>query len=98
MDLKPTRGLRVTVNAKREAVFGDESVSVNSTKLPEGKGREGVLTGTVLAGYAEVEMPSLDGKKHWYPVDSLDGERGEKVVEEEVQVDLSEDDDEEAVE
>lgn len=90
MDAKPTKGLKVKVNAKREAVFGDDSVAVKRVEIPEGKARSGVLTGTTLAGYCEVEMPSLDLKKHWYPTEDLKGEKGEDIVEEEVQIDMPE--------
>ena len=92
MELKPAKGLKVRVNAQREAVFEEEGVAVRRVDLPNGKGRVGVLSGVTLAGYCEVEMPGLDGKKHWYPVDSLLGENGEKVVEEEIQIDEGESD------
>lgn len=93
MELKPAKGLKVKVNAQREAVFGEDTVSVRKVDLPNGKGRVGVLSGVTLAGYCEVEMPGLDGKKHWYPVDGLVGENGEKVVEEEIQIDVEDGDD-----
>jgi hypothetical protein len=32
-------------------------------------------------------MPSLDGIKHWYPMEGLSGEHGEKIEEEEIQID-----------
>ncbi len=86
MELKPTKGLKVKVNAQREAVFGDEAVAVRPIKVNGDDGRVGFLTGTILAGYCEVEMPSLDGKRHWYPIDGLVGEKGEKLVEEEIQL------------
>ena len=70
------------VNAEREAVFGDESVSVQKITLEDGK-REGVMTGITLAGFCEVEMLHLDGNRHWYPIGDLAGENGEKIVEEE---------------
>jgi hypothetical protein len=95
MELKPAKGLKVKVGARREAVFGDEAVSVKNVKLPDGKSSEGVMTGTTLAGYCEVEMPGLDGQRHWYPVDSLAGERGEKIVEEEIVIDDEGNDEEE---
>lgn len=85
MELKPSKGLRVTVNAQREAIFGDESVTVQKTTLNDG-GRAGVLTGQVLAGFCEVEMKELDGRRHWYPVEDLTGEHGEKIVEEEIPI------------
>ena len=93
MELKPTKGLKVKVNAQREALFGDESVSVTRVQLPAGSARNGIMTGVTLAGYCEVEMPSLDGKKHWYPVEALAGEKGEKIVEEEIVIEVEEDDD-----
>lgn len=93
MELKPTKGLKVKVNAQREAVFEEEGVAVRKVDLPNGKERVGILSGVTLAGYCEVEMPGLDGKKHWYPVDSLLGENGEKVVEEEIQIGEDEGDD-----
>jgi len=93
--LKPAKGLKVKVNADREAVFGEEAVQVRSVGFPNDGGRVGVLTGTTLAGYCEVEMASLDGKKHWYPIEGLAGEKGEKLVEEEIQLDEELEDDEE---
>ncbi len=87
MELKPAKGLKVKVNAQREVVFGDESVDVSPVRLPGDSGRVGILTGAILAGYCEVEMPSFDGKKHWYPIEGLVGEKGEKLVEEEIQID-----------
>ncbi len=89
MELKPSRGLRVHVNAQREAIFGDESVSVQRVNLNGSK--EGIMTGQVLAGFCEVEMQSLDGRKHWYPIDDLAGEHGERIVEEEITIELPED-------
>lgn len=91
MDVKPSKGLKVTVNAAREAVFGEESVAISKVALPSGPARDGVLTGTVLAGFCEVEMPGLDGKKHWYPVGDLKGEKGEQVVEDEIKIEIEED-------
>ncbi len=92
MEVKPSKGLKVHVNAQREAVFGDESVTVKKVSLPNDGSMTGVLTGTTLAGFCEVEMPSLDGRKHWYPVEDLAGEHGERVVEEEIEIDEPEDD------
>ena len=83
MDLKPSKGLRVRVGADREAIFADESVSVQKAVLNDGN-RSGVMTGSTLAGFCEVEMQRLDGKKHWYPIESVSGEKGEKIVEEEI--------------
>ena len=91
MEVKPSKGIRVFVNAQREAVFGDESVAIRKVSLPDDGSRKGVLTGTTLAGFCEVEMPALDGKRHWYPVDDLSGENGERIVEEEIQIDEIED-------
>jgi hypothetical protein len=93
LEVRPTKGLKVNVNAKREAIFGDESVAVNHVSLPNDGSRSGVLTGITLAGFCEVEMPSLDGKKHWYPIEDLSGQRGEQIVEDEIQLDEAEDDD-----
>ncbi len=81
MELKPSKGIKVRVNAQREAIFGDESVSVQEITVNDGN-REGVLTGVTLAGFCEVDMPRLDGRKHWYPIEDLAGEKGEKIVEE----------------
>lgn len=90
MELRPSKGLKVLVNAHREAVFGDESVSVQSITVKEGA-NAGVMTGRTLIGFCEVEMKKLDGRTHWYPVDDLTGEHGEKVVEEEIPVEIPED-------
>jgi hypothetical protein len=62
MEIKPSKGVKVLVNAQREAVFGDESVSVKKTSLNDGL-KVGEMTGLTLAGFCEVEMPKLDGKK-----------------------------------
>jgi hypothetical protein len=85
MEVKPSKGVKVLVNAQREAVFGDESVSVQKVSLNDGL-KVGQMTGLTLAGFCEVEMPKLDGKKHWYPIGDLVGEHGETVVEEEIQI------------
>ena len=92
MELKPSKGLKVRVNAQREVIFGDESVSVQMIALHDGN-RAGVLTCQVLAGYCEVEMQTLDGRRHWYPIDDLAGEHGEKIVEEEVPIETDEEED-----
>ncbi|HEV2226003.1 MAG TPA: hypothetical protein VGR56_04265 [Nitrososphaerales archaeon] len=97
MELKPSKGLKVKVNAQREAIFGDESVAIQKVKLNDGD-RMGTMTGQTLAGYCEVEMVKLDGRKHWYPIDDLAGENGEKIVEEEIPIDLVEEGDEESEE
>ena len=88
MDLKPSNGMKVKVNAQREAVFGDESVSVHKVTLNDGH-KSGVLTGVALAGFCEVDMPNLDGRKHWYPIEDLEGEHGEKIVEEEIPIEMN---------
>jgi hypothetical protein len=90
MELKPSKGLKVFVNARREAIFGDESVSVQSVKITNGANL-GVMTGRTLIGFCEVEMQKLDGRNHWYPIDDLTGEHGEKVVEEEIPIEMPED-------
>lgn len=89
MEIKPAKGIKVFVNAQREAMFGDESVSIQKISLGD-KSRAGVMTGATLAGFCEVHMPKLDGNKHWYPVDDLAGEHGEKVVEEEIVIEEEE--------
>lgn len=85
MEIKPSKGIKVLVNAQREAVFGDESVSIRKISLNDGL-KVGEMTGLTLAGFCEVEMPKLDGKKHWFPIGDLVGERGETVVEEEIAI------------
>jgi hypothetical protein len=87
LEVKPTKGFKVKVSAHREAIFGDESVTINRITIPNDGGGTGILTGVTLAGYCEVDMPTLDGKKHWYPIEDLSGEHGEKIVEEEIQID-----------
>jgi len=89
MDLKPSKGIKVTVNARREAVFGDESVSVKKVSI-DGDARIGEMTGQTLAGFCEVEMPRLDGGRHWYPISELIGEHGEAIVEEAIPIDEDE--------
>ena len=90
MELKPSKGLKVKVNASREAIFCDESVSVQHVTINNGTNL-GVMTGRTLIGFCEVEMQKLDGRAHWYPVDELTGEHGEKIVEEEIPIELDED-------
>lgn len=90
MELKPAKGIRVRVNAMREAIFGEESVGVQRITLRDGS-RTGIMTGRTLVGFCEVEMPKLDGHNHWYPVEDLTGEHGEKIVEEEIPIELDED-------
>jgi len=91
LEFKPEKGVKVHVNAEREAIFGDESVTVQRAVIHNGK-NIGVMTGHVLAGFCEVEMLSLDGRKHWYPIGDLNGEHGEKIVEDEIPIDLDEGD------
>jgi len=88
MEIKPTKGIKVLVNAQREAIFGDESVSIQKISLNDGI-KVGEMTGVTLAGFCEVQMPKLDGKKHWYPIGDLVGEHGETVVEEEVPIEVN---------
>ncbi|MDG6985500.1 MAG: hypothetical protein JRM73_01975 [Nitrososphaerota archaeon] len=90
MELKPAKGIKVKVNAMREAIFGEESVGVQKITISDGS-RSGVMTGRTLVGFCEVEMPKLDGHSHWYPVEDLAGEHGEKIVEEEIPIELDED-------
>jgi hypothetical protein len=90
MELKPSKGLKVHVNAQREAIFGDESVSVQKISLNDGS-NFGTMTGRTLIGFCEIEMPKLDGRTHWYPIDDLAGEHGEKIVEEEIPIEPEED-------
>jgi len=92
MELKPTKGLKVRVNAQREAIFGDESVSVQRIVMKEGD-KTGVMTGHALVGFCEVEMQD-DGRKHWYPIEDLTGEHGEKFVEEVIPIEMDEGEDE----
>jgi hypothetical protein len=92
MEVKPAKGLKVSCAPTKEAVFGEDGVEVKKASLPAGKNRMGVLTGRTLAGFAEVEMTALDGKKHWYPTDEMLGEKGEKVVEEEMVIEEPADD------
>ena len=54
------------------------------------------MTGRTLVGFAEVEMDALNGSKHWYPVEQLTTEKGEKIVEEEIVVEIKEDSSEDA--
>ena len=89
MDVKPTKGLMVNCTPSREAIFGEDGVEVKKTAFPSGKGKSGVMTGRTLAGFAEVEMSDLDGKKHWYPTEEMLTDKGEKVVEEEIVIEES---------
>jgi len=85
----------VKVSAAREAVFGEDGVEVKKVPSPSGKAAAGTLTGRTLVGYAEVEMTAMDGKSHWYPVEQLLTDKGEKVVEEEIAVEVPADSEEE---
>lgn len=95
MEVRPAKGLKVNCNPTKEAVFGEDGVEVKKASVPSGKNRAGVLTGRTLAGFAEVEMTVLDGKKHWYPTEELLTDKGDKVVEEEIVVEEAPDDGEE---
>ena len=97
LELKPSKGLKVKVTPSREAIFGEDGVQISKISLGDGKG-VGVMTGMTLAGFAEIEMPALDGKRHWYPVGELVGEKGEAIVEEPIEIEVPEDDDSEAAE
>lgn len=92
MEVKPSKGLKVNCNPTKEAIFGEDGVEVKKASVPAGKHRLGVLTGRTLAGFAEVEMDGLDGKKHWYPFEEMFTEKGEKVVEEEIVIEEPADD------
>jgi hypothetical protein len=92
MEVRPTKGLKVNCNPAREAIFGEDGVEVKKASIPAGKPRLGVLTGRTLAGFAEVEMGALDGKKHWYSTEEMLTEIGEKVVEEEIVIEEPADD------
>jgi len=92
MEVKPAQGLKVNCNPSKEAIFGEDGVEVKKASIPAGKHRLGVLTGRTLAGFAEVEMPGLDGKKHWYPTEEMLTDKGEKVVEEEIAIEEPADD------
>jgi hypothetical protein len=91
MEVKPTKGLKVKINAAREAIFGEDGVEVKKISSPSGKAAAGTLTGRALVGYAEVEMTALDGKSHWYPVDQMLTDKGEKIIEEEIAVEVPQD-------
>jgi len=92
MEVRPAKGLSVNCNPTKEAIFGEDGVEVKKASVPAGKHRLGVLTGRTLAGFAEVEMTGLDGKKHWYPTDEMLTDKGEKVVEEEIVIEEPADD------
>ena len=92
MEVRPAKGLKVNCNPTKEAIFGEDGVEVKKASVPTGKHRLGVLTGRTLAGFAEVEMDGLDGKRHWYPTEEMLTEKGEKVVEEEIVIEEPADD------
>lgn len=86
MEVKPTRGLKVKIEATREAVFGEEGVEIKKSPPLNGNNDLGVLTGRTLVGYCEVEMASLDGRKHWYPIEQTLAENGDRLKEEEIPI------------
>jgi len=90
MDVKPSKGLKVKISAAREAIFGEDGVEVKKVKAQPGKEPTGTMTGRTLVGYAEVETDPPESSKHWYPVEQLKTENGDAIVEEEIQVDMSE--------
>jgi len=92
MEVRPTQGVKVICNPTREAIFGEDGVEVKKTSIQSLTNRPGVLTGRTLAGFTEVEMGALDGKKHWYPTDQMLTEKGDKVVEEEIVIEEPADD------
>jgi hypothetical protein len=92
MEVKPAKGLKVNCNPSKEAIFGEDGVEVKKASVPPGNHRVGLLTGRTLAGFAEVEMAGLDGKKHWYPTEEMLTDKGEKVVEEEIAIEVPADD------
>jgi hypothetical protein len=92
LEVKPAKGVKVNCNPTKEAIFGEDGVEVKKASVPAGKHRLGMLTGRTLAGFAEVEMTGLDGKKHWYPTEELLTDKGEKVVEEEIAIEEPADD------
>ncbi len=92
MNVKPAKGIRVNCNPTKEAIFGEDGVEVKKTSISAEKHRVGVLTGRTLAGFAEVEMEAMDGKKHWFLTDEMLTDKGERVVEEEIPIDIPADD------
>jgi hypothetical protein len=92
MEVRPAKGLKVNCSPTKEAIFGEDGVEVKKATIPSDKHTLGVLTGRTLAGFAEVEMAALDGKKHWYPTDEMLTDKGEKVVEEEIVIEEPADD------
>ncbi|MDA4117575.1 MAG: hypothetical protein OK455_04445 [Thaumarchaeota archaeon] len=92
MDVKPTKGIKVNCNPTKEAIFGEDGVEVKKTSISVAEQRLGVLTGRTLAGFAEVEMEAMDGKKHWFPTDEMLTDKGERLVEEEIVIEVPADD------
>ena len=90
MEVKPTKGLKVSIDATREALFGEEGVEIRKISLVKGKSNLGSLSGRTLVGYCEVEMATLDGKKHWYPIDQIVAENGDTLKEEEIPIPMEE--------
>src|SRR5690242_11865392 len=90
MEVKPTQGIKVKVNATREALFGEEGVEIKKIAPPQETHNLGVLTGRTLVGYCEVEMAALDGQKHWYPIDQMRAENGDTLKEEELPIPVDE--------
>ena len=95
MEVRPSGGVKVKINATREAVFGEDGVEVRNVSPPNATSNSGILTGRTLVGYCEVEMPSLDGRAHWYPIEQTVGENGERIKEEELPLDVEEGEDDE---
>src|SRR5438132_11178793 len=90
MEVKPTQGIKVKVNATREALFGEEGVEIKKIASPQERNNLGVLTGRTLVGYCEVEMAALDGQKHWYPIDQMLAENGDILKEEDIPIPMDE--------
>jgi hypothetical protein len=88
MDVKPAKDIKVICDPTKEAIFGEDGVEVKKTSVPIAKQRLGVLTGRTLAGFAEVEMAAIDGKKHWYPTEEMLTDKGERIVEEELAIEV----------
>src|SRR6202140_2831424 len=88
MDVKPAQGLKVICTPSKEAVFGEDGVEVKKASIPSAKNRPGILTGRTLAGFAEVEMAAIDGKKHWYPTEEMLTDKGDRIVEEELAIEV----------
>ncbi len=96
MDVKPSKGLKVKINAAREAVFGEDGVEIKKVSSQAGKKATGTMTGRTLVGYAEIEMEGPEKSKHWYPVDQLTTEKGDRIVEEEIAIEIKDESSDEA--